>query len=334
MILTIETKQSSYPVIMERGVLKRAKEKIGREGHVFLISDDGVPEQWRSLLQQQYPDAHMHVFPQGEGFKNMRTLEDILEDMLDHGVSRKDTVIALGGGVCGDMAGFAAAVYMRGIHWVNIPTTTLAQIDSSIGGKTAVDVGVYKNCAGAFWQPDMVLVDPDVLSTLPLRHYNNGLAEAIKAGILKDPHLFELFETNDIPSHIDEIIARSLFVKKGIVERDETEQGERKLLNFGHTLGHAYEEYYGLDTYLHGECVAMGMMKMIRDDALKARLAKVLEKLDLPCACGADPEEILRLAASDKKADKGTITLVYADALGEAYTKETDLEELKGILGL
>ena len=177
MEIMVRTKTKTYPVILERGILRKASEYISSKGRVFLVSDDGVPETWRALLQRQYPEAHMHVFPQGEPSKNMDSLRSLLEDMAEHQVARNDTVVALGGGVVGDLAGFAASVYKRGISYVNIPTTTLSQIDSSIGGKTAVDLAGVKNLVGAFWQPDAVLVDTDVLATLPARHFSNGLAE-------------------------------------------------------------------------------------------------------------------------------------------------------------
>ena len=209
MKIEMHAESKTYPIYLEREILKKAKEYIGRSGKVFLISDDGVPEQWRNLLQKQYPSASMYVFKNGEASKNFDTLQDILKAMQKVHVSRKDSVIALGGGVVGDMAGFASAIYMRGIPYINIPTTSLSQIDSSIGGKTAIDFNGVKNCVGAFWQPDMVLVDPEVLTTLTPRHFHNGLAEAVKEGLIKDEKLFEIFERDDYADHIDEIIARS-----------------------------------------------------------------------------------------------------------------------------
>ena len=328
MEITVHTKTKDYPVIQERGILKRAAEVIGRQGHVFLVSDSGVPEQWRNVLQEQYPDAHMHVFACGEQSKNFDTLRALLEDMLEHHVSRADTVIALGGGVVGDLAGFAAASYMRGIAYVNIPTTTLSQIDSSIGGKTAIDLNGHKNCVGAFWQPDMVLVDTDVLSTLSPRHYSNGLAEAIKEGLVFDEELFSVFEKDDYLEHIDEIIHRCLEIKKNVVEHDEREAGERKLLNFGHTIGHAYESSHGLNEYLHGECVGMGMLAIMENEELKERLRAVLKRLHLPLACDSDPQEVYRMLLNDKKADHDTITIVQVDEIGKGYLQKTDIESL------
>jgi len=194
MKIDVHTKDRDYSVYLERGILARADAMIGRHGHVFIVSDDGVPLKWRKMLQDQYPEAGIFVFPNGEASKNFDTLQEILKAMQEAHLSRQDTIIALGGGVVGDMAGFASAIYMRGIRYINIPTTSLSQIDSSIGGKTAVDFNGVKNSVGAFWQPDMVLADPDTLSTLSRRHYHNGLAEAVKEGLIKDEALFNIFE--------------------------------------------------------------------------------------------------------------------------------------------
>lgn len=334
MRIDVKTNNGSYPVYLEKGALKKAKEYIGREGHVFLISDDGVPEKWRNILRQQYPGAHMHVFPNGEASKNFTVLQEILKDMLDHEVSRRDTVITLGGGVCGDLGGFAAACYMRGIRWVNIPTTSLAQIDSSVGGKTAVDFCGRKNCVGAFWQPDMVLSDPDTLETLSSRHFSSGMAEAVKEGLIRDRALFECFEKDDWKDHTEEIIARSIEIKRDIVERDENEAGERKLLNFGHTFGHAYETYYGLDGYYHGECVAMGMMTVLENSEIKERLGRVLERMNLPLSCDADPRETARLIRNDKKADHGSVTIVQVNEIGHGTLEEWTMDQVERKLGL
>lgn len=329
MKIEVRTSTKEYPVLLERGLLQKAGKIIGRQGHVFLISDDGVPEKWRSCLQEQYPGAPMHVFAHGEQSKNIETWKGILEDMLAHHVSRSDTVIALGGGVTGDMAGFAAASYMRGIAYVNIPTTSLSQIDSSIGGKTAVDLNGCKNSVGAFWQPDMVLVDPEVLSTLPDRHLSNGLIEAVKEGLTFDPALFGLFEDGDPRDHLEEIIGRCLKIKRDVVEADEREGGRRKLLNFGHTYGHAYETCGGMTSYYHGECVGMGMMTIIRNPVLKQRLAAVLRKLNAPLSCSFDPADVMAVIRNDKKADHDHVTVVRVEEIGGGYLEDWTFEQLE-----
>ena len=332
MRIEVKTKDKTYPIILERGLLKKVSTYVDGV-QVFLISDDGVPEEYRNTLKAQFPNAHMFVMPQGEASKCFSNLENILEAMLEANLSRNDMVIALGGGVVGDISGFAAATYMRGIRYINIPTTTLAQIDSSIGGKTAIDLGIYKNSVGAFWQPEAVLIDFDVLDTLSKRHFNNGLAEAVKAGMIKDEKIFELFEEENYLDHLEEIITKSIEMKKEVVENDEREKGERKLLNFGHTYGHAYESYYGLDKYLHGECVAMGMMSMVQNEEVRNRLEKVLKKLELPTACDADKDKITEIIRNDKKANHDTITVVKVDEIGKGYLEEWSMEEIRRNLG-
>ncbi|MBQ6489136.1 MAG: 3-dehydroquinate synthase [Solobacterium sp.] len=335
MEIQVHTKQRDYTVTVERGALSRTREIIGDAGHAFIVSDSGVPQKWKDILCGQFPNGHMHVFEQGEASKNIDVFREILEDMLECHISRNDILIALGGGVTGDLAGFAASAYMRGIRYVNIPTTSLSMIDSGIGGKTAIDLNGVKNCVGAFWQPYAVIVDPDILSTLPERHLNNGMAEAVKEGLIRDPGLFALFEQDDWKQHLDEIITRCLVIKRDIVERDERESGERKLLNFGHTFGHAYESWHGFDTYLHGECVAMGMMTVLKDPQIRQRLHTVLQRLQLPETCSADREEVIRLVMNDKKADHGTVTVVQVDEIGnghlETWSKEQIRERLEAI---
>lgn len=332
MRIEVKTKDKTYPIEMERGLLYKVKEFIGNE-QVFLISDDGVPEKYRNILQEQFPNAHMYVMPQGEASKCFQTLESILKAMLDANMTRNDIVVALGGGVVGDISGFAAATYMRGIRYINIPTTTLSQIDSSIGGKTAIDLNGYKNSVGAFWQPEAVLIDFDVLNTLPERHFNNGLVEAIKAGLIKDEKLFELFEDESYLEHIEEIIEKSIRIKKEVVENDEREKGERKLLNFGHTYGHAYESYYGFDRYYHGECVAMGMMSILKNEEIKSRLENILQRLHIPSSCDADKDEIVRLIKNDKKAKHDAVTIVQVDEIGNGYLQDVSMEEMRRNLG-
>lgn len=329
MEIVMHAKSKEYTIYLERGVLKKAKELIAREGRVFIVSDDGVPEKWRSILHDQYPSASMYIFKNGEASKNFETLQEILKAMQEADISRKDTVVALGGGVVGDMAGFASAIYMRGIPYINIPTTSLSQIDSSIGGKTAIDFNGVKNCVGAFWQPDMVLVDPDVLSTLTPRHYHNGLAEAVKEGLIKDPELFAIFEKDDYSEHIDEIIERCLNIKKDIVEHDEKETGERKLLNFGHTYGHAYESYFGMNGYYHGECVGLGMLTVLNNEDIRQRLIKVLQRLQLPTQCTYEAEKVFALMKNDKKADHDHISIIQVDEIGKGYIEDWPMDKVR-----
>ncbi len=332
MEIKVSTKQRTYPIIFERGALYKVKELIQPKGKVFIVSDDGVPKKWQDILQSQFVDAPIHIFKNGEASKNIHTYEEILKHMLECKLSRKDMVIALGGGVVGDMAGFAAATYMRGIEYVNIPTTTLSDIDSSIGGKTAIDFAGVKNSVGCFWQPSAVIIDMDTLSTLSKRHFNNGLAEAVKTGLILDKSLFELFEQDDYLNHIDEIIEKCLYAKRKIVEEDERESGRRKLLNFGHTYGHAYESYHEMNEYYHGECVAMGMMTILKNEEIKNRLEKVLHRLSLPTECEYDQDKIVNLIMNDKKANHSHVTIIQVDEIGNGHLEDWTIEDIKKVL--
>ena len=254
------------------------------------------------------------------------------ERTLKERFSRKDLIVALGGGVIGDLSGFVAATYMRGIEFINIPTTTLSQIDSSIGGKVAINLDGIKNCVGAFWQPKMVLIDPDVLATLPQRHINNGLAEALKAGLIRDESLFELFETDDPMEHIEKILYKSLMMKKKVVEIDEREIGVRRILNFGHTIGHGIESYYHLHDVYHGEAVALGMMKMIKDETIRERLHPIYQRLNLKEDIDYDRQQVYDFITKDKKIDGGTLTIVLLRKIGEAYLKDIPTEKIKEYL--
>ena len=244
--------------------------------------------------------------------------------MLDHGFSRKDCVVAVGGGVVGDLAGFAASAYMRGVDFYNIPTTLLSQIDSSIGGKTAINFGGVKNIVGAFYQPKKVLIDPDLLGTLPARQLSNGLAEAIKMALTSDKTLFTLLENKNVEEHLDDVIIRSLHVKKSVVEQDEKEAGLRKVLNFGHTIGHGIE--VSTDLY-HGECVALGMLPMC-GGTVRPRLTAVLQKCGLYRTIEYDWDTITHAAFHDKKADGNTVTVVTVEEIGHFVMKTMPCEEV------
>lgn len=329
MELVVNTKDKEYPIIIERGILHRINEYISDDKYVFIITDEGVPAKYHEILEKQFSNSHVMIVPSGEASKSYKVLEKVHKEMLAWGMSRNDLVIALGGGVIGDLAGFASATYMRGIDYINIPTTTLSQIDSSIGGKTAINIDDTKNCVGAFWQPSKVFVDLDTLETLDERNFNNGLAEAIKGGLIKDKELFELFEDDNYTQNLEEIIIRSLKLKKEVVENDEREKGERKLLNFGHTYGHAYESYYALEEYLHGECVSMGMMTILKDTQIKERLEKILDKMNLPKECDADKDKVIALIKNDKKASHDHITIVQVDEIGKGHLEEWTMEDIR-----
>ena len=337
--LTMNLGSRSYEIILRRGALQNLYQFANLNRRVAVVTDSGVPEIYARQVADQCRESVIITVPQGEASKSMKTLESVLNQMLAFGMGRGDLVIAVGGGVVGDLAGFAAAIYMRGIDFINCPTTTLSMIDSSIGGKTAVDLGDTKNIVGAFWQPKLVIVDADTLSTLPRRHYINGLAEAVKAGLLADPELFELFETGDVDADIDQIIYRSLQFKKGIVEADETEHGARRALNFGHTIGHGIEAVKGIKGrrkvgLYHGECVALGMLPMIESNSLRRRTRAVYRRLGLPVRAGFDKEKVYAEMLHDKKAQGGRITVIKVPGLGCWRADTIPVESLRSLLGL
>ena len=323
MIIRMELGDSSYDIVLERGCLKKAGELLNLDRKVFILTDDGVPAQYAETVAGQCREPHIHTVAHGEGSKSFAVLEELLTEMLELGFTRGDCVCSVGGGVVGDLGGFTAACYMRGIDFYNIPTTILSQVDSSIGGKTAVNLGGVKNIVGAFWQPRKVLIDPDTLDTLSDRQKSSGLAEAVKAGLIADPVLFAMFEdyaAGGAPLDLEKVIAASLMVKKNVVEQDERESGVRKILNFGHTIGHGIESVTGL---LHGECVAMGMIPMC-SPAVRSRLIPVLGALRLPARVHADPAEVYKAVLHDKKMGDGFVSIVSVDTVGGYKIQKVD----------
>ena len=262
---------------------------------------------------------------QGEASKNFDNYKMLLQKLVEYDFARSDAVIAVGGGVVGDLAGFVAASYMRGVDFYNIPTTVLSQVDSSIGGKVAIDFSGYKNLVGAFYPPKAVIIDPETLKTLPERQISNGLAEAVKMALTSNAKLFDIFENKNIMENIDRIIEESLKIKRFVVENDEKETGLRKILNFGHTLGHAIEvQKEGL---YHGECVALGMLPMCSNE-IRKRLIKVLEKLNLPTKISFDSDKIIEAMKHDKKISGDSITVITVDEIGSYKMEDIKFLEL------
>ena len=314
MILHLDLPQNGYDIILERGALAKAGEYLDLNRRVLVVTDSGVPKQYAETVAAQCKSPTLVTVPMGEGSKCFERYRELLSTLLSAGFTRTDCVVAVGGGVVGDLAGFVAATYMRGIDFYNIPTTLLSQVDSSIGGKVAIDLDGVKNIVGAFYQPKGVLIDPEVLATLPSRQLACGFAEALKMSLTSDTTLFSLFEEGRAVSEIDEVIYRSLCIKKTVVEKDEKENGLRRILNFGHTLGHGIETV-GAGRLLHGECVALGMLPMCADE-LRVRLLPILSSLGLPTVIEGDVDSMLAVATHDKKRDGESISSVYVPAPG------------------
>ena len=326
MTISVKTQGGGYNIELENGILYSAEKYLNLNRKVCIVTDSGVPTVYSETIAKKCKESIIVTVEQGEKSKNIENYTLILKALVENGFTRSDCVVAVGGGVTGDMAGFSAASYMRGIDFYNIPTTLLSQVDSSIGGKTAIDFCGVKNIVGAFYQPKCVLIDPDTLKTLPQRHISNGLAESIKMAMTFSSELFSLLENGDIEKDINEIIYRSLLLKKQVVEEDEKELGLRKVLNFGHTAGHAIESIAGFKDYLHGECVALGMTFFTSADILP-RLNAVLKKVSLPYIISADAEEIITLASHDKKKSGDTISIVKVQKIGEFIIEDMPFEE-------
>lgn len=333
MIIPVNLGDKSYDIILERGAVKKADKLLGiaQDRRVLVVTDSGVPTEYVRAVADSFPKSYIFTFPQGEASKNLDTYRKICERLMELSFTRKDAVIAVGGGVTGDMAGFAAATYMRGIDFYNIPTTLLSQVDSSIGGKTAIDLGKIKNIIGAFHQPKRVIIDPDVLSTLSGRHFRNGLAEALKSGIIMDKALFEIFEGGEAETKIDEVIERSLLVKRKVVEEDEKEAGLRKVLNFGHTIGHGIEASVPFGELYHGECVGLGMIPMC-GDGIKERVITALEKTGLPVSYPFDKDRVRDAVSHDKKSDSKGITAVFCKEIGSFEFMNMTVDELMKLI--
>ncbi len=341
-----------YDVIVGPGLLSNAVEWVEpflKNKRVVLVTDTHVGPLHAEALLRQFEAAghqtHRIDVPAGEGSKSYDGLKFLLDALLDYGLDRKDVVLALGGGVIGDLTGFACAVYMRGIDFIQIPTTVLAQVDSSVGGKTAIDHEKGKNLIGAFHQPRLVLCDLDVLKTLPKREILCGYAEIIKYGLLGDRDFFEWLETNDAkvislePEALAKAISRSVEMKAEIVAADEREGGQRALLNLGHTFGHALEAEVGFgDILLHGEAVAIGMAQAFRYSALigecteedEERAVAAIKHAGLPTQMADilwkngrnepfDVERLVTHMGHDKKAEGGTLTFVLVSGIGHAF---------------
>lgn len=331
--------EKSYEILIGAGLLDRAGEKIRtllpQAEKAAVITDSHVGPLYGGRLGVSLEKAGFTVtrltFPAGEGNKNLSTLGILYDGLAAAGLTRSDVIIALGGGVAGDMAGLAAATYLRGVAFIQIPTSLLAAVDSSVGGKVAVDLPRGKNLVGAFYQPRAVYIDPSLLSTLPVRYLHDGLAEVIKYGCIRDKALFALLQglsgDAELLARSGEIIGTCCAVKARIVEKDEFDTGERMLLNFGHTLGHAVEKAFHYETYSHGEGVGIGMVLLTRaaeklgltEPGTADRIAGLLQKYNLPVEVEISREDWLATLLLDKKKRGSRLTFVLIKQIGEGF---------------
>ncbi len=332
----------NYDVIIGDGILdslgKNCVSLFGKSKAV-IVTDSNVKEFWldaaKTSLQLAGIDALAFVFDAGEDSKNTKNLLELVDFMAENRLTRSDFLVALGGGVTGDLTGLAASLYLRGIPFVQVPTSLLAAVDSSVGGKTAVNLTAGKNLMGAFYQPSLVLCDTSTLSTLPEKEFANGMAEIIKYGVIFDKDLFNKVRGGNVKSDMENIIARCVELKRDVVAKDEFDKGERQLLNFGHTLAHSIEKCSNFEIP-HGAAVAIGMVIAARashalgwsEEDCTAAIIEANKNNSLPVECGFSAGELADSALSDKKRTGGTINFVVPKAMGECVLKKVPIDVL------
>ena len=311
---------------------------------VLVLSDETVAKLYIEDLKKNLEisgfEVSEFIIKPGEKSKTLSTAMKIYEKMASKFLSRSDVIISLGGGIVSDLAGFSAATYLRGIKFISIPTSFLAQIDASIGGKNGVNLSFGKNLVGTFYNPELIVVDSNLLLTLPKRELSCGVAEAIKCGCIRDEKLFEIFENENFEDNIDEIISRSIAIKKKIVENDEFDLGERKLLNFGHTLGHAYEMLGNFKALSHGEAVAIGMAELAKisekfgltKTGTCKRLTEVLKKHSLPTESYFSKKDVLKAVLHDKKISGSFIDLAILKEIGSGFIHRISCDGIEDFL--
>lgn len=344
--LTVNLPGREYRILVERGILEHAGShirKVVRGNRLMVVTDEHVDDHYGATLLQSLEehgfDVRFITVVPGEASKSMKTLEAVCEELMEFGLTRIDAVVALGGGVIGDLAGFAAATALRGVDFIQIPTTLLAQVDSSVGGKVAVNLMAGKNLIGAIHQPKLVLIDPDCLDSLPERVYADGMAEVIKCGAIMDRDLFSRLEgysgRGELMADVEAVIMACCSIKLKLVEQDEHDNGVRMLLNFGHTLGHAYEKACGYGKYTHGEAVAAGMCRItafsekegLTRKGTYERLRSLVEKYGLPWEIEAGKEGYEQALNMDKKGEGEKLKLVLLEEIGKSFLHQTRKKE-------
>ncbi len=331
--LHIDLGKKSYDIYIKKGILDGIGEYISqvyKNKNIIVVTDVNVDRLYgekiiKNLKAFGYSPKKV-VFKNGEENKNFETLITVQDEIILSGIKRGDLLITFGGGVVGDLGGFAASILYRGIDYIQVPTTLLSQVDSSVGGKVAINTNTGKNLVGSFYQPKMVIIDPNLLETLEEREIKSGIGEIIKYGLIYDQDFYKTLLVEDIFDNIEEVIKRCCEIKAKIVEADEFDEGLRMILNFGHTLGHGIEKYYNYQKYTHGEAIAIGMYKMVKigerlgvtpkGEATKIR--KILEKYKLPLDDEVKIIDLLEVIKSDKKNISGKLNIVILKTIGEA----------------
>lgn len=326
--LNVPLEGKEYNIIIKKGILNELGSHIDINKKYVIITDSNIPKKYLNSILPQLNDPFVIEVPEGETSKSINVAYEIINKMIEASISRSATIIALGGGVIGDLAGFVASIFMRGIDFIQIPTTLLSQIDSSVGGKVGINADKMKNAIGSFKQPKLVLIDPYTLFTLEQRQLNNGLAEMIKYGLIKDRSLFYDLQSKDVFQNIEEYIYRCVSIKNEVVLEDEFDFGERQLLNFGHTIGHAIEQEskYKL---LHGECVAIGMFLMAKGETYEEDLKNLLIKYNLPYTHNYPVETLFNYIKTDKKVANNTLNIILVKEVGNGFIKPIKIQDIK-----
>lgn len=343
MELIVDLKERSYPILIEKGLINNVGyevQKVFKGQKIFILTDENVNnfygEKVKSLLENVGYEVKKLVLKPGEETKNYSSVQGIYNELIDFKITRSDLIITLGGGVIGDLGGFVASTFLRGIDFIQFPTSLLAQVDSSVGGKVGVDIEQGKNLVGSFYHPKAVIIDPDVLNTLEDRFFNDGMAEVIKYGCIKDKNFFYDLKRHEnkqeVINNISEIIHNCCTIKRDVVEKDEKDKGERMLLNFGHTLGHGIEQYYNYKKYTHGEGVAVGMYAITKisenmgltKKGTSEEIKEVLIQYGLPWELDVKIDNIMEAISLDKKNIGGKLNVILLKEIGESLIYKTD----------
>jgi 3-dehydroquinate synthase len=316
--LSVKSHNGSYDVIIESGLLKNLSQYMDKDLFYVIIADDLIPSEYINHVKNACPQHFLILFPSGETSKSLSEFSRIIDILITQNIRKDACVVAVGGGVTGDLAGFVASVYLRGLPLIQIPTTLLAQIDSSVGGKVAINTKEAKNIIGSIYPPIKVLIDPNTLKTLDQRQLNAGMAEMIKYGMIADKAFFEKIKNEEVAADWDYYIFKSLEIKRRYVEADEFDNSIRQSLNFGHTIGHALESYYEYKKYLHGEAVAIGMVQILSNPVIKAELIECLKKYHLPTSDPVNFDELKKYINRDKKGRKDLLKIVDVTEIGSS----------------
>ncbi|MGH4050246.1 MAG: 3-dehydroquinate synthase [Clostridium sp.] len=350
--IKVNASSGCYPIYIKNGLFSEIGErvkKIYKGSKIAIITDSNVNELYGqkivNSLKESGFESYKIVAQAGEVSKSFETLLEVYDKLLDYKINRGDLIIALGGGVVGDMAGFAAATFLRGISLIQIPTTLLAQVDSSVGGKVAVDLPRGKNLVGSFYMPKAVFIDPLFMGTLKERFLNDGMGEVIKYGAIKDSELFNTLMRYDnkeeLLKNIDKVIYTCCTIKADIVEHDEKDTGERMLLNFGHTIGHAIEQFFNFTKYSHGEAVAMGMYSITKlgevlgktKEGTSIAIKDILVKYNLPWMLPEiKSEDIIKAISHDKKNIGDSMNFILIKSIGDSFIEKINEDKIKGYL--